>query len=110
MADPPAHMGTYMYDRYFAKLAAAGGNYVRLWVGLSCLPPKNTPISLAGGAGAKLGSYSLEAAWRIDYILALGERHGIYVLICFEAQQSVRPSSAACTRWRRCDGWAELYG
>jgi|EP01047_Picozoa_sp_COSAG01_P011738 hypothetical protein len=108
-ADPPAHMGTYMYDQYFAKLAAAGGNYVRLWVGLSCLPPKNTPISLAGGAGAKFGAYSLEAAWRIDHILALGEQHGIYVLICFESQQSVSrlsilPAVDTPGRW----GWDGL--
>ena len=86
---PAAHAGTYMYDQYLTKMAASGGNYVRLWVGLSCLPPKNTPLSLAGGAGAKFGSYSLEAAWRIDHILSLGKRLGIYVLICFEAQQSL---------------------
>jgi hypothetical protein len=85
---PAAHMGTYMYDDYFAKLAANGGNYVRLWIGLSCLPPKNTPVSLAGGAGARFGFYSLDAAWRIDHILSLGKRLGIYVLLCFEAQQS----------------------
>ena len=78
------------YDDYFSKLAASGGNYVRLWIGLSCLPPKSTPVSLAGGRGARFGSYSLEAAWRIDYILSLGRRLGIYVLLCFEAQQSVQ--------------------
>ena len=85
---PAAHTGTFMYDNYFAKLAAAGGNYVRLWIGLSCLPPKGTPVSLAGGHGARFGAYSLEAAWRIDHILRVARRLGIYVLLCFEAQQS----------------------
>ena len=63
---------------------------MRLWIGLSCLPPRNTPVSLAGGQGAHFGSYSLEAAWRIDYILSLGRRLGVYILLCFESQQSVQ--------------------
>eukprot|EP00038_Savillea_parva_P025264 m.46951 g.46951 ORF g.46951 m.46951 type:complete len:805 (+) comp6825_c0_seq1:178-2592(+) len=85
-----ANWSTYMYDIYLTKMAAQGGNYVRLWIGLSCNATGATPLSLAGGPAGSFGRYDLEAAWRIEYIIQLAERLGINVLLCFEAQQSLQ--------------------
>eukprot|EP00041_Stephanoeca_diplocostata_P017045 m.339087 g.339087 ORF g.339087 m.339087 type:complete len:724 (+) comp20575_c0_seq4:99-2270(+) len=83
-----AHWGTFMYDRYLSRMASSGGNYVRLWIGLSCDESAATPLSLAGGPAGSFGTYNLQAAWRIDYLLSLARSLNIKVLLCFEAQQS----------------------
>lgn len=83
-----ANQSTYMYDHYMKKMAAMGGNYIRLWIGLSCNATGSTPISLAGGT--EFGRYDLAAAWRLDYILRLAESLNIKVLLCFESQQSLQ--------------------
>jgi hypothetical protein len=71
--------GTYDYDDWFAKLAAQGVNYVRLWMpswafGLEWTEP-NT-----------LGNYTerLDLAWQLDYVLQQAEAHGIYVLLSIQ--------------------------
>jgi hypothetical protein len=48
LMDRYANWSTYMYDVYLAKMASNGGNYVRIWIGLSCDDRGNTPLSLAG--------------------------------------------------------------
>eukprot|EP00041_Stephanoeca_diplocostata_P017044 m.339071 g.339071 ORF g.339071 m.339071 type:complete len:346 (+) comp20575_c0_seq3:99-1136(+) len=54
-----AHWGTFMYDRYLSRMASSGGNYVRLWIGLSCDESAATPLSLAGGPAGSFGTCSV---------------------------------------------------
>jgi len=96
----PGEGGTYNYDLWMPKLAAAGGNYIRLWLnnewnelGLEHLP-------LSAGDGNGLGRYDQAAAWRIDYLLALAERLGIKVLMCIESFNSL--STRIHPQWERC--------
>jgi len=76
--------GTYMFDRYLAKLAAAGGNYIRLWACPS-LFAEPTWDGEAGSflglglAAAPFGSYDLAAAWRLDYLFERTRALGIKV-------------------------------
>ena len=78
--------GTYMYDRMLPRLAAvSGGNYIRLW---ACPALVREPtydgeqgsfLALGLGALVPYGSYNLEAAWRIDYIVELCRALGIKI-------------------------------
>ncbi len=75
----PEGKGTYIYDDYYKKLAAAGANWVRIWqcpwwCGLQWT--KKWP----GFQG--LGRYNLESAWRFDYLLEEAAKRGIYVQVC----------------------------
>lgn len=77
--------GTYDYDRYFQRFRENGMNYTRIWmspwsVGLEwdpSAPYYGPPTTYLG-----LGRYSLENAWRLDYILEQASRDGIYVMLC----------------------------
>jgi hypothetical protein len=79
--------GTFAYDDWFAKLAAQGVNYVRLWMpswafGLEWI--ERAP----GGAltSSSLGDYArrLDRAWQLDTVLEAAERQGIYVMLCIQ--------------------------
>jgi hypothetical protein len=85
--------GTYYFDRMLAHLAAAGGNYVRLWQ--EYYVPQDPKIVAAPGdadyAGfpletqaTGLGRYDLASAWRFDYVSALAERLGIHYQLTSE--------------------------
>lgn len=68
--------GTYDYDDWFAALAAAGGNFARLWM---------APWALGIEAEANTGvNYRLDRAWQLDHVFRLAERHGIYLLLCLD--------------------------
>ncbi|MCC6642236.1 MAG: DUF5060 domain-containing protein, partial [Deltaproteobacteria bacterium] len=69
--------GTYAYDDWFAKLAAAGANYARIWM-------PGWAFGLEWDAA--LGDYSirLDRAWQLDRVLEAAERHGIYVMLCLQ--------------------------
>ena len=78
--------GTYYFDRMLAHLAAAGGNYVRLWQ--EYYVPHDPKVIAGPGDGdyagfpletqvTGLGRYDLQSAWRLDYVAALAERLGI---------------------------------
>eukprot|EP01006_Ploeotia_vitrea_P020401 TRINITY_DN52675_c0_g1_i1.p1 TRINITY_DN52675_c0_g1~~TRINITY_DN52675_c0_g1_i1.p1 ORF type:complete len:756 (+),score=307.56 TRINITY_DN52675_c0_g1_i1:51-2270(+) len=78
---------TYDYDKWFGRLSAAGGNYARLWLG-----PMDSFSVETTATGA--GKYDLENLWRLEYVLALAERHGMYLMMCldsFNALRSVPP-------------------
>jgi glycosyltransferase XagB len=68
--------GTFTYDRYFARMRAAGMNWTRIWM---------TPWSfgLEGDPTWRdfhgLGRYNLANAWRFDALLAQAARDGVYV-------------------------------
>ncbi len=65
---------SYDYDTYFRRMSHAGENYTRVWM---C--SWDTGIE-----SDRLDNYRLDAAWRLDYILALAEQRGIYVKLCFD--------------------------
>lgn len=78
--------GTYYFDRLLRKLAAAGGNYVRLWQEYY-VPGDPSKIAAAGEGGFTgfpletqalgLGRYDLPSAWRLDYVAELCEKLGV---------------------------------
>jgi hypothetical protein len=78
--------GTFAYDDWFAKLAAEGANYVRLWMpswafGLEWIRRENGAI-----VSNTLGDYTdrLDRAWQLDTVLEAAERHGIRVMLCLQ--------------------------
>jgi hypothetical protein len=92
--------GTFMYDRLLPALAAVGGNWVRLWVGPSLVREvdmngeRSSFLGLAlQGVGTTFGEYSLAAAWRLDYVVALARALGIKITLVGEAQQSFAPEA-----------------
>jgi hypothetical protein len=75
--------GTYYYDRLLGKLAAADGNYVRLWQEYYVSRDLNVVAKPGEGSftgfpletqATGLGRYDLESAWRLDYVSELCER------------------------------------
>jgi hypothetical protein len=89
----PGREGTYYYERLLPKLAAAGGNYVRLWQ--EYYPPGDPKRPAAPGDGSHtgfpletvvtgLGKYDLASAWKLDVVSDLCDRHGVRWQLCFE--------------------------
>lgn len=87
------HEGTYYFDRLLTHLAAAGGNYVRLWQ--EYYVPRDPKIVAGAGDGSftgfpletqatGLGRYDLQSAWRLDYVAGLSQRLGIRWQLAFE--------------------------
>jgi len=85
--------GTYYFDRLLAKLAQAGGNFVRLWQ--EYYVPRDLKLLAAPGDGSftgfpletqvtGLGRYDMASAWRLDYVAELCEKLGSYWQITFE--------------------------
>lgn len=74
--------GTYYYDRLLEKLAANGGNYVRLWQEYY-VDGSFTGFPLETQATG-LGRYDLESAWRLDHVAAECERRDVYFQLAFE--------------------------
>ena len=68
--------GTYDYDRWFAALQNAGGNFARVWMSPNCFGVEHT-------AGART-NYSLPTTWQLDYVFQLAEQKGIYVQLCLD--------------------------
>ncbi len=73
------------YSKWFKGLGAAGGNWARLWLaynekGLewSAAPTPRPGTGTYGG----LGRYALDNAWRLDEIIRIAERNGIYLMLC----------------------------
>jgi hypothetical protein len=62
------------YYRYIPRLAENGGNFSRLWIGYDY-------FALELGT---MGDYRLESAWRLDRVMELSERYGIYQKLCID--------------------------
>ncbi|HYD47362.1 MAG TPA: cellulase family glycosylhydrolase [Terriglobales bacterium] len=76
--------GTYAYDRWIARLAEQGGNYIRLWMPSWAFGLEWTTRDGSGAlTSANLGNYDarLDRAWQLDYVIELARRHGIYVML-----------------------------
>ncbi len=64
---------TFDYDVWFEKMAENGMNYARIWM---------APWAFAVEWSDRAGRYDLKEAWRLDYVLRLAEKKGIYVMLC----------------------------
>ena len=81
--------GTFDYDDWFPRYGESGCNYARLWIGpfdLFTLERKALPAREDTG----LGRCDQASAWRLDYVLDLAERHGIYLMYCIDSFNSLR--------------------
>ena len=75
----PQGQGTFIYDEYYKKLAAAGVNWVRIW---QCPWWCGLEWNREWPGFQGLGRYNVENAWRFDYLLDEAARKGIYVQVC----------------------------
>jgi hypothetical protein len=86
---------SFMYDRFLPKLAAVGGNWIRLWVGPSLVRDvawageQGSFLPMALAAKVPFGEYNLEAAWRIEHVVGLCRALGVKISLVLESQQAV---------------------
>ena len=79
--------GTFDYDRWLEHLAAAGGNYARIWLwrnptlDLELMPQIDIRAGTITRGG--IGRYDLANAWRLEHVLHKCEELGIKVMLCF---------------------------
>src|SRR5690606_18870268 len=74
----PTDEGTFTFDRYFARMAAAGMNAARVWM----TPWSHGIEGRADWEGFRgAGRYNLAQAWKVDRLLDEGERLGIGVIL-----------------------------
>lgn len=72
----PSDQGTFTYDRWFARMAANGENWGRVWISPFNLGIEG-PRAWTGYGG--MGRYSLAQAWRLDHVIDEAERQGLYL-------------------------------
>jgi hypothetical protein len=81
--------GTFDYDDWLSRYAQAGGNYFRVWLGPSWvtfgLERTGEPRECYG-----VGKIDLANAWRLDYVLNLARRLGMYVMLCLDSFNELR--------------------
>ena len=70
----PPNNDPALMDEWFGRLAAQGGNYVRIWLGHAFYDVEH----------AQSGQYDEEQAQRIDRLLASARKHGIRVKLCID--------------------------
>lgn len=61
------------YRKWFPKLAAAGGNFARLWMAFQPMETKELG----------LGRYSQTSLWHFDNILELAQKHNLVCMLAF---------------------------
>ena len=91
------HEGTFAYERYFKRMAENGENLARIWFAawaFSIEWTKKYDIHFHG-----LGRYNLENAWRLDYILDLAQKYGIYVMFTFTPHGEMQAPSQDESDW-----------
>jgi hypothetical protein len=90
--------GTHDYDEWFPNYGKAGANYARLW-----LSPHWTTFALERPGkpedGRGMGQFDLANAWRIDYVLDLAARNGLYLMLCIDSYNILNPSRQAYGVW-----------
>lgn len=69
------------YERWFAAMRQNGANFARIW-----LVRWNMGLEWTKGDGngmyQGIGRYALDNAWRLDELLRIAERNGIYLMLC----------------------------
>lgn len=74
------------YDRWLPRYGTAGCSYFRVWLG-----PGWTMLGLEHtGDGFGLGRLDLQHAWRLDYVLDLAQKQGLYVMLCMDSYNELR--------------------
>ena len=73
--------GTHDYDKWLTQLAESGANFTRIWLWRNHTFDLE-PMPDANGNGG-IGRFDLANAGRLDYVLALCEKLGIKVMLCF---------------------------
>ena len=99
-----ATMGTQDFRRWFESMAAAGGNFTRIWCSAPGLNTETERASVLDPA----------AFARLDAIVEMARRHGIRLKLCLEHFRTVEPGSpyhafrrthpAFCKEIRKPDG------
>ena len=69
------------YERWFTAMREHGANFARIWLvrwnmGLEWVPDDGNGLYWG------LGKYSLDNAWRLEELLRIAERNGIYLMLC----------------------------
>lgn len=81
--------GTFDYDAWFPAYSQAGCNATRLW-----LAPSSFTLALERTGkpeqGLGMGQFDLGNAWRLDYVLELARREGLYAKLCFDSFNILR--------------------
>jgi hypothetical protein len=81
--------GTLDYDDWLPRYGDAGCSYFRVWLG-----PGWTTFGMEHtGDGFGLGKFDQEKAWRLDYVLDLARKHGLYVMLCMDSYNELRRKS-----------------
>jgi hypothetical protein len=81
----PSQAGLGDYDAWLTHLAAAGGNYVRVWM---------APWAF-GIEWDQLGRYQQDRAADLDYVLALARKLGINVMLCLDYHGFLRANEGS---------------
>jgi hypothetical protein len=87
------------YEYFFAKMAEAGMNYTRIWLappwGPHALTLEWTDDQFPSQKGL-LGLHRInqEVAWRIDEIMKLAEKYGIFVMFCLGDERELETGIA----------------
>ena len=78
---PPDDRGTKAYEGLFARMGEHGENVAEVWMA-------SWSLDIEWTARWKhyfgLGRYNMHHAWKLDRILALAEKHGVYVHLVLE--------------------------
>ncbi|HPP74921.1 MAG TPA: DUF5060 domain-containing protein [Armatimonadota bacterium] len=81
--------GTYDYDDWFTQLGKAGCNYARVWItpGIITLASEKLgePQDRYG-----IGKFDLASSWKLDYVVDLASRNGLYLMICTDSFNTLR--------------------
>ena len=70
------------YSRWMSRLGAAGGNYCRLWLVRWNMGLEWTNQGRRSGWFYGLGRYSLDNAYRLDWVMEQARANRIYCMLC----------------------------
>jgi hypothetical protein len=69
------------YERWFSAMREHGANFARIWLVRWNMGLEWTPGD-GNGMYQGIGRYALDNAWRIDELIRIAERNGIFLLLC----------------------------
>ena len=93
----PPDRGTFAYDDYFARMSQAGENFVEVWMSSWWLGLEWTR-AWKGYEG--LGRYNLENAWKLDYLVQLSRKHGLYIQLVIDNHGKYAARTQCDAEWR----------
>ncbi|MFA0753561.1 MAG: hypothetical protein IMHGJWDQ_001338 [Candidatus Fervidibacter sp.] len=90
------------YEGWFAAMREHGANFARIW-----LVRWNMGLEWTQGDGSGMylgiGKYALDNAWRIDELIRIAERNGIYLMLClgYHGELADRPLYFGEQAWEK---------